>query len=144
MILRRQQSADGRSRAFCNDKPIGVNLLKQIGSVLVEIHGQNESQALTDAATQRQLLDGFAGLADTVKELGVLHATQQGARAALAAYRAELAKASADTEFLTHAIAELQELNPKVGEEVALADERLLLMNAEKIIGDLREAEGFL
>ena len=62
----------------------------------------------------------------------------------MAAYRAELAKASADTEFLTHAIAELQELNPKVGEEVALADERLLLMNAEKIIGDLREAEGFL
>ena len=50
----------------------------------------------------------------------------------LAAYRAELAKASADTEFLTRTIAELQELNPKVGEEVALADERLLLMNAEK------------
>ena len=62
----------------------------------------------------------------------------------MAAYRAELAKASADTEFLTHAIAELQELSPKIGEEVALADERLLLMNAEKIIGDLREAEGFL
>ena len=143
--MRRQQSADGRSRAFCNDQPIGVNLLKQIGSALVEIHGQNESQALTDAATQRHLLDGFAGLSgDVVKELGVLYAARHEARAALAAYRAELAKASADTEFLTHAIAELQELNPKVGEEVALADERLLLMNAEKIIGDLREAEGFL
>ena len=90
------------------------------------------------------MLDGFAGLADAVKELGVLHAARHEARAALAAYRAELAKASADTEFLTHAIGELQELNPKVGEEVALADERILLMNAEKIISDLREAEGFL
>ncbi len=144
LILRRQQSADGRSRAFCNDQPIGVNLLKQIGGTLVEIHGQNESQALTDAATQRNLLDGFAGHTDMVAELGVLHGAQQHARAALAAYRAELAKASADTEFLTHAIAELQELNPKIGEEVALADERLLLINAEKIIGDLREAEDFL
>ena len=144
LILRRQQSADGRSRAFCNDQPIGVNLLKQIGSALVEIHGQNESQALTDAATQRDLLDGFANLSGDVVALGKLFSARQQARNDLAAYRAELAKASADTEFLTHAIAELQELNPKVGEEVALADERLLLMNAEKIIGDLREAEGFL
>ncbi|HAT08280.1 MAG TPA: DNA repair protein RecN [Rhodobiaceae bacterium] len=144
LILRRQQSADGRSRAFCNDQPIGVNLLKQIGSALVEIHGQNESQALTDAATQRDLLDGFANLKGDVVALGKLFSARQQARNGLAAYRAELAKVSADTEFLIHAIAELQELNPKVGEEVALADERLLLMNAEKIIDDLREAEGFL
>jgi DNA repair protein RecN (Recombination protein N) len=144
LILRRQQSADGRSRAFCNDQAIGITLLKEIGSELVEIHGQNESQALTDAATQRGLLDGFAGLSEDVAALAALYAAQQEARSALAAYRAELAKASADTEFLTHAIAELQDLNPKAGEEVALADERLLLMNAEKIIGDLRDAEGFL
>jgi DNA repair protein RecN (Recombination protein N) len=144
LILRRQQSADGRSRAFCNDQAIGIHLLKEIGSALVEIHGQNESQALTDAATQRNLLDGFAGISDEVAALAKLHAAQQEARSALAAYRAELAKASADTEFLTHAIAELQELNPKAGEEIALADERTLLMNAEKIIGDLRDAESYL
>lgn len=144
LILRRQQSADGRSRAFCNDQAIGVNLLKQIGSMLVEIHGQNESQALTDAATQRNLLDGFAGLTDTVRDLGKLYDARQEARNALAVYRAELAKASADAEFLTHSIAELQELNPKTGEEIGLADERTLLMNSEKIIGDLREAESFL
>ncbi|MCH1568066.1 MAG: DNA repair protein RecN [Alphaproteobacteria bacterium] len=144
LILRRQQSADGRSRAFCNDQAIGVNLLKQIGSMLVEIHGQNESQALTDAATQRNLLDGFAGLTETVRDLGKLYDARQEARNGLAVYRAELAKASADAEFLTHSIAELQELNPKTGEEIGLADERTLLMNSEKIIGDLREAESFL
>ncbi len=144
LILRRVQAADGRSRAFCNDQPIGVNLLKQIGEPLVEIHGQNESQALTDAATQRNLLDAFAQLAQEVKTLGGLYQARSDARAALATYRAELAKASADTEFLTHAIAELQELNPKSGEESGLADERTLLMNAEKIIGDLRDAENFL
>lgn len=144
LILRRVQSADGRSRAFCNDQPIGVGLLSQIGGGLIEIHGQNESQSLTDAATQRGLLDSYAGLGEAVAKLGKLYAARQTARDALSAYRTELAKASADTEFLTHAIAELQELRPKEGEETALADERTLLMNAEKIAGDLREAEFLL
>ncbi len=144
LILRRVQSADGRSRAFCNDQPVGVGLLAQIGGQLIEIHGQNESQALTDAATQRGLLDRFAGVMDAVAALGKHYAARQAAREALADYRAELAQASADTEFLTHAIAELQELNPQADEEAALANERSLLMNAEKIIDDLREAEGLL
>lgn len=144
LILRRVQSADGRSRAFCNDQPIGVGLLGQIGSLLIEIHGQNESQALTDAATQRDLLDAFAGLGDAVAKLGQLYEARQLSRQALADYRAELAKASADTEFFTQAIAELNELKPKAGEEDGLAKERSLLMNAEKIAGDLREAEAFL
>ena len=144
IILRRVQSADGRSRAFLNDQPVGVGLLAQIGSALIEIHGQNESQALTDAATQRNLLDAFAGLTEAVGKLGKLYEARQTAREALAAYRAELAKASADTEFLTQSIAELQELNPKAAEEDALASERSLLMNAEKITADLNEAEAQL
>lgn len=144
IILRRVQSADGRSRAFCNDQPIGVGLLAQIGSLLIEIHGQNESQALTDAATQRGLLDAFAGLAGAVSVLGGLYAARQTARQELADYEAALAQASADTDYLTHAIAELSELAPQAGEETKLADERTLLMNAEKITTDLREAEAFL
>lgn len=144
LILRRVQSADGRSRAFLNDQPVGVGLLAQIGGLLIEIHGQNESQALTDAATQRGLLDSYAGLTDAVAKLGRLYTARQTAREALAAYRAELAKASADTEFLTQAIAELHELKPKSGEEDELASERSLLMNAEKIAADLSEAESFL
>ncbi len=144
IILRRVQSADGRSRAFCNDQPIGVGLLGQIGSLLIEIHGQNESQALTDAATQRSLLDAFAGLGGAVAVLGGLYAARQTARQELADYEAALAQASADTDYLTHAISELNELAPQAGEETKLADERTLLMNAEKITADLREAEAFL
>lgn len=144
LILRRIQSADGRSRAFCNDQPIGIGLLKEIGALLIEIHGQNESQALTDAATQRRLLDSFAGLNGAVRVLGGLYTARQDAREALITYEAALAKASADTEFLTHAIGELTEIAPQTGEEDKLADERSLLMNAENIMADLREAEGFL
>lgn len=144
VILRRVQSADGRSRAFCNDQPIGVGLLSDIGRLLIEIHGQNESQALTDAATQRALLDAFAGLGDAVATLGKLHAARQTARQELADYESALAQASADTDYLTHAIAELIDLAPQAGEESKLADERSLLMNAEKITEDLRAAEAFL
>ncbi len=144
LILRRVQSADGRSRAFCNDQPVGIGLLSEIGSQLIEIHGQNESQALTDAATQRGLLDSFAGLTEAVASVGKLFVARQSAREALASYRAELAQASADTEYLTHAIAELQELNPKVGEELLLSDERGVLMNTEKISDDLRAADKLL
>ena len=144
VILRRVQSADGRSRAFCNDQPIGVGLLSDIGRLLIEIHGQNESQALTDAATQRALLDAFAGLGDAVATLGKLHTARQTARQELADYESALAQASADTDYLTHAIAELTDLAPQAGEESKLADERSLLMNAEKNTEDLRAAEAFL
>ena len=62
LILRRVQFADGRTRAFVNDQPVSVQVLKQLGSALVEIHGQHDERALVDAATHRRLLDAFGGL----------------------------------------------------------------------------------
>ena len=53
LILRRVQFADGRTRAFVNDQPVSVQVLKQLGSALVEIHGQHDERALVDAATHR-------------------------------------------------------------------------------------------
>jgi DNA repair protein RecN (Recombination protein N) len=144
LILRRVQTADGRSRAFCNDAPVSVGLLAQLGSVLVEIHGQNESQALTDARTQRRLLDQFAGIDDDVGALGDLHSTKIQLEKRLAAHRDALARAAEEADYLTTAVAELQALEPQTGEEETLADQRTLLMNAEKIAADLDEAQNFL
>ena len=56
------QFADGRTKAFVNDQPVSVQVLKQLGEALVEIHGQHDDRALTDAATHRRLLDAFGGL----------------------------------------------------------------------------------
>ncbi|MGB9384411.1 MAG: AAA family ATPase, partial [Pseudolabrys sp.] len=64
LILRRVQLADGRTRAFVNDQPVSVQVLKQVGGALVEIHGQHDERALVDAATHRRLLDAFGGLED--------------------------------------------------------------------------------
>ncbi|MBE0693746.1 MAG: AAA family ATPase, partial [Aquamicrobium sp.] len=61
LILRRSQSADGRSRVFVNDQPASVALLREIGRLLVEIHGQHDDRALVDAGAHRDLLDAFGG-----------------------------------------------------------------------------------
>src|SRR5687768_13209175 len=64
LILRRVQFADGRTRAFVNDQPVGVQALQALGAALVEIHGQHDARALVDAATHRHLLDAYGGLED--------------------------------------------------------------------------------
>ena len=113
-----------------------------LGNALVEIHGQNESQALTDAATQRRLLDQFAGIDETcgAREL---YSTKLQLEKRLTSHREALARAAEEADYLTNAVAELQTLEPQNGEEETLADQRTLLMNAEKIAADLDEARNF-
>ena len=62
LILRRIQSADGRTRAFINDVAVGVQLLRQVGQALVEIHGQHDDRALIDPSGHRDLVDAYGGL----------------------------------------------------------------------------------
>ena len=61
LLLRRQLAADGRSRAFVNDQPVGVGLLHQIGDGMVEIVGQFEQHGLLDPATHGEMLDAHGG-----------------------------------------------------------------------------------
>src|SRR5947208_2788699 len=61
LILRRTVSQDGRTRAFVNDQPIGVQLARDIGALLVEVHGQSDDRGLFDPNTHRVLLDTFGG-----------------------------------------------------------------------------------
>ena len=67
VILRRVQYADGRTRAFINDQPVSASLLREVGALAVEIHGQHDDRALVDTATHRALLDAFGGHAGAVE-----------------------------------------------------------------------------
>ena len=67
VILRRTLSADGRSRAFVNDQPVSVALLKTIGEALVEVHGQFDNQRLLKVEAHRGLLDAFAGHGELIE-----------------------------------------------------------------------------
>jgi DNA repair protein RecN (Recombination protein N) len=141
MILRRVQLADGRTRAFINDQAISVQTLKAVGAALVEIHGQHDERALVDAATHRRLLDAFAGLDKDVAALETLWDARRAAHAALDDHRAGMERAAREADYLRHAADELKKLKPGDGEETALAGRRTAMMQAEKIAGDLREAQ---
>jgi DNA repair protein RecN (Recombination protein N) len=135
LTLRRQVGADGRGRAFVNDQPASVALLRRLGDALVEIQGQMEQHGLLDMATHRASLDAFAGLE---KQAEVVRAAWQAWRAAeQKRIEAEAAAAAArrDEDFLRHAVKELDALAPKADDEQKLAEERQLL-RAGSALGD--------
>ena len=140
LILRRVQLSDGRTRAFVNDQPVSVQVLKQLGSALVEIHGQHDERALTDGATHRRLLDAFGGLESQASEVETLWQARRDAREAADAHRAEVERAKREGDWLRHAVDELNKLAPQGGEETALAERRTSMMQAEKVAEDLRDA----
>ncbi|KAA6405874.1 DNA repair protein RecN [Candidatus Tokpelaia sp.] len=140
IILRRLQSADGRSRVFINDKIAGLAVMRAIGSQLVEIHGQHADRAFADIETHRALLDAFGSLLPQVAVLGRLHQSWKEAVRALAGQRQKMAEAAREAEYLRNSAEELAKLAPQAGEEESLSARRSLMMKAEKIAGDIIEA----
>ena len=140
LILRRVQLADGRTRAFVNDQPVSVQVLKALGSVLVEIHGQHDDRAMVDVASHRQLLDAYAGLEDDALTVGRAWIARRGAEEAVATHRARVEQAQREADWLRHAVEELTKLKPDVGEELSLAERRAIMMASDKIAEDLRDA----
>ena len=141
VILRRVQSKDGKTRAFINDQPVSIGLLRSVGDTLIEVHGQHDERGLLDEAGHRAMLDAYGGLERPAQKVRECWAVLTQARTALNAHRTALAKAAAEQEYLAHSVAELEELGPEEGEEEKLAQERGLMMHAEKISEDVSDAE---
>lgn len=140
LILRRTLSADGRSRAFINDQPVSVGLLKEVGDALIEVHGQFDNQRLMQPDAHRALLDAFAGHATLIAEV---RSAFDAWRAA--AIRREQAEADAETarrdeDFIRHAVTELNALDPQGDEEAALAAQRQMMMHGEQLMEALGDA----
>lgn len=140
LVLRRVVAADGRSRAFINDQPVGVAFLRRIGEMLVEVHGQLESHGLLDPATHRRFVDAFGGLVKDLDKVSAAFDNWRDAKVAFAQAQAAMDKAKSDEEFLHHAVDELRSLDPQKGEEVELSSTRSILMNSEQLIQSLNEA----
>jgi DNA repair protein RecN (Recombination protein N) len=138
LIVRRVQFADGRTRAFINDQPVSVQVLRALGTALVEIHGQHDERAFVDAATHRALLDAYGGIEDEAAEVARLWAERRDCETAVADHRAAVERANREAEWLRHAVDELSQLLPQTGEETNLADRRAVMMQAEKVAEDLR------
>jgi DNA repair protein RecN (Recombination protein N) len=140
IILRRTIASDGRTRAFVNDEPVGVALLRDLGSLIVEIHGQADDRGLFDSATHRRLLDAFGGHEALAAETGERFAELDRKRAEAVALKRSAEAIAADADYLRHAVDELSKLGAEPGEEARLAAERALLMNAGRIAEDISAA----
>ena len=140
LILRRVLSADGRSRAFVNDQPAGVTALREIGALLVEVHGQHETVGLLDWKTHRGLLDAYGGTAPQLSAVASAAEKLKTLEAHLAGLRASAADAAARAEEITQNLADLDDLDPREDEETDLAGERAILGAAEKAVSDLADA----
>jgi DNA repair protein RecN (Recombination protein N) len=133
LVLRRVVFADGKSRAFINDQPVGVGLLRQAGAMLVEIHGQFDTHGLMDAATHIHLLDAFGGLQVEAGRLKAAYARWQEAETAKQRREADVARSRDEDAYLRACLAELTTLAPQPDEAKSLAERRTLLQNAAKI-----------
>jgi DNA repair protein RecN (Recombination protein N) len=140
LILRRTLSADGKSRAFVNDQPVGVAVLRQIGEALVEIEGSRGDVGLMNPELHRDALDAFGRLEPQAAEVRAAHRAWRSAARALGEARAARDASRAEEEYWRHVTAELGALDPKPGEEQALAERRAVLMNAGKLVETVNAA----
>ena len=144
LLLRRTLGADGRSRAFINDQPVSVNLLRTVGNLCAEIHGQFEQHGLLNPAHHRDILDAAGSLELLVADVGKLWTDWRRAADALqdAQTRAEAAKR--DESFLRHAVEELDALAPKLEEVETLSNQKAFLMGRSRLFDALRTATNAL
>ena len=132
LLLRRQIGTDGRSRAFVNDRQVGVAFLRQLGATLVEVQGQHEQQGLADQATHTGLLDAFGVPPERVEAVSKAWKNWRNIRDALEQARTALERAAREEEWLRHAVDELAKLAAAPGEETTLAQARQSLQAAER------------
>ena len=142
LILRRINTADGRKTAWVNDRRVTGEVLRDLSETLVELHGQHDDRGLLNPRGHRQLLDAFAGL--DLTGLRAAWRARAEARGALEAARLALERAQGEEDFLRHAVAELDKLNPLPGEEATLDARRRLMQGAERIRADVMRAHGAL
>ncbi|HMB78181.1 MAG TPA: DNA repair protein RecN, partial [Kiloniellaceae bacterium] len=140
LVLRRTLTDEGRSRAYVNDQPISVGLLRGLADGLLEIQGQFEQRGLLDSASHLEHLDAFAGLAEQAASVAAAWADWRKAEEALEAARARLQEARRDEAFLRHACEELVALAPQPGEIGELDEKRQLLRNRDRLLEAMNSA----
>ena len=133
LIVRRLLAADGRSRAWLNGQPVPVQLLREAGGLLIDIHGQHEFQSLARATRQRELLDEYGGLGSRLAEVGEAYERWRQ----LSGQERELAEAARDRDarldLLRHQVGEFAALRLEPGELERLTEERARLAHRGRL-----------
>ncbi|WP_114953146.1 DNA repair protein RecN [Sphingosinicella terrae] len=142
LVIRRLVKADGGSRAFVNDQSVSAGLLRELGSLLVEIHGQHDDRGLLNPRGHRALLDDY-GRIDAAPVAAAWRRLRE-AETALAEAQSARDEAERDREWLEHAVAELSKLDPQPGEEEVLAGLRASMQAGARLGEELATVEALL
>lgn len=137
LLIRRQLKADGGSKAWINDQPVGVALLRELAPALVELHGQHDDRGLVNPRGHKALLDRFADV--DLGAIGAAWTKWRETESRLAEARERVEQAKLDQDLLLAHLSELASLEPQAGEEARLAQARSDMQKGEKLAGDLEE-----
>lgn len=139
-ILRREINRSGKSRAFINDTPVNLNVMRAIGDQLVDIHSQYQTLKLNDKDFQLSILDSFANHGDLLKKYQQYFNQYKGLKAKHQSLLEHQRQVNRDYDYYQFQANEITELDPKEGELKDLEQEIEVLSNAETIKGNLQEA----
>jgi DNA repair protein RecN (Recombination protein N) len=149
VVVRREVSAEGRSRAWVNGSPTTASVLSQLGALLVDLHGQHETQSLLHADAQRDILDAFAHAEGERAAVAEAHASLASIRAEEAALVARRDEVRRRADYLRHVVAEIDRAKLRAGEDEDLQIEARRLSQAgalaelaQRIADALESGEG--
>lgn len=148
IIIRREFSSTGKSRAFINDTPVPLNGLQRMASVLVDLHQQFETLELSNREFQREMLDAWVGGVPALNSYQTVFNQLSHTRKAITALHATMLKAQQEKEYWDFLLDELMNLNWQLGETKRIEEELNTLTHAEqirtglgKMVGALQEGE---
>ncbi|WP_298614316.1 DNA repair protein RecN [uncultured Odoribacter sp.] len=133
VVVRREITAEGRSRGFINDTPVNNKILKEFGEYMVDIHSQHQSLLLGRPAYQIDILDAFCGNVSKVAEYRKCYEERRLSLLELKELKAKASEAVKEEEYLKYRLSQLESAKLKKGEKVELEEELALLTNAETI-----------
>lgn len=133
-ILRRVINKDGRSKAYVNGSPMPITAVRELGNMLVTIHGQHEHQALLKKDTHRDLLDSFGGLTTLAADTATAYRAWQQAQKQFESYRDNARELSNRANLLKFQLQEFSELDLKEGEYQQLEKDHKRLANVESLL----------
>lgn len=143
-LLRREVSVTGKSRAFINDTPVSLTLLKELAPQLIDIHSQHQNLLLGQEDFILDTLDALAGSPTEKEQYVALYHAWHTAEKQLAALRQRAAQDKEDTDYLNFQLAQLEEAQLQANEQEELEIERQQLAHAEEISSALYEANAYL
>jgi DNA repair protein RecN (Recombination protein N) len=134
LIIRREISSKGSNRCFVNDSPVALNIIKDLGDLLVDLHGQHEHQSLLRKETHINFLDGFGNNEELLRTYKWLYTSLNKLLTELKEIKEKDSAYREKRDVLEFQMKEIDAVSPQFGEEEKLASELKILENSEKLL----------